>query len=421
MQAIAHRSRRTTLPHSLVAARAAAALLALCLAAPVAAAAAPPDTSPVPTLAPAAGTRDFAFTEPTPVREVYRAIGDEFGLVVVFDPNLAPRELSLRLEGVDALTALDRVATAAGHFYKPLDERTIVVAADTPQNRRTYDELVVRTFDLTDADPKKVATLLRTILAVQLLAIDQDHATLTLRDDAGKIAIAERLVAIANRRPGEVEVAVELLEVDGDALTAWLAGGGPRTAAQDATAARVTHRLAPGELAEFERSTTATALARPRLSMIGDGSAEFELKGLPGGDASLRREFEIEVAARIHPRAGGSPELTLDFEVALRRFDASGTAAATDHASSELVVGELASSARLASGETYLVTGLGFAGAVGPAATSAPPTGAGGTVVVALTPRVVWAPEPIPASLETLRVGTEANLRLAGGARPGSR
>jgi hypothetical protein len=338
MQAIAPRSRCTTLPHSPAAVRAAAALLVLLLAAPAAAGAAPPDASP----APAA---------------------------------------------------------------------------------KVTEEKVVRTFDLAEADPRKVATILRAVLAVPLLAIDEDHRTISLRDDAGKMAIAERLVEIADRRQGEVEVAVELLEVDGEALTAWLAGGGPRTARADATAPGSPHRLAPGELAAFERTTSATALARPRLSMIGDGPAEFELSGLPGGNRDLRREFDIELAARIHPASGGNPELTLDFEVALSRFDRSGAAA--PQGPPELVVGELSSSVRLGSGETYLVTGLGYTGgADGARSAGAAPRAAAGAdraVVVALTPRVVWTPEPIPASLETLRVGTEANLRLAGGPPAGSR
>jgi hypothetical protein len=419
MPAIAPRSRRTTLPRSSTAVRAAAALLVLGLAAPAAAAAAPVEGSPAPALQPAAGTRDFAFPEPTPVREVYRTILEEFGLIVVFDPHLAPTKLSLRLDGVDALTALDRVATATGTFYKPLDERTIVVAADTVQNRRTYEELIVRTFNLDDADPREVVSLLRKIAGSSLLAVDEDRYTLTLRDNAAKMPIVERLVDIADRRPGEVEVAVEVLEVDRAALAAWLGGGGPRTARKERPAGGPSHRLAPGELAEFESRTAATALARPRLSMIGDSSAEFELNGLPGGDAALRREFEIELGARIHPVTGGNAELTLDFEVAFRRLESARTRR-TDQSSPELVVGELSSSVRLASGETYLVTGLGFAGGADPTGPAAPgpaaPTPgatAGGdrAVVVALTPRVVRAPDPIPAALGALRVGTEANLR----------
>jgi general secretion pathway protein D len=417
--------------------RAAAALLTLTVAlagAGRAAAAGEP-----PTLKPAAGTRDFVFAEPTPAREVYRAIGDAFGLNVIFDPHLAKSTLSLEIPGADALTALDRVASAAGHFYKPLDARTIMVAADTPQNRRTYEDLVVRSFDLTDADPRTVVTLLRSILALQSVAVDEARHTLTLREVGEKMPIIEQLVEIADRRVGEAEVAVELLEVDRAALAAWLAG----TAGEEAPAGEAAHRLAPGALAAFERSTAAAMLARPRLGLIGERPARFRLSGLPvaagtepetaggaAGGATIHgldpfRVFEIELSGRIHPESGGRAEVTLEFEISTRQLHRMSGAPGVD-AARELVAGELASSVRLASGETFLVTDLGPAGLADPGRPSSAqvPGAAGGAdraLVVALTPRVVRAPEPIPEGLEALWVGTEANIRFSGGRRLGPR
>ncbi len=36
------------------------------------------------------------------------------------------------------------------HFYKVIDEKTILIAADTPANRKTYEDLVIRTFFLSN-------------------------------------------------------------------------------------------------------------------------------------------------------------------------------------------------------------------------------------------------------------------------------
>ena len=56
---------------------------------------------------------------------------------------------------------------AASHFYKVLDEHTIIIAADTPQNRRAYEDLVIQTFFLSNADVKDMMTILRTLIDAQ--------------------------------------------------------------------------------------------------------------------------------------------------------------------------------------------------------------------------------------------------------------
>lgn len=283
--------------------------------------------------------------------------------------------------------------------------------------------LEVRTFFLTDGDAKTLATLLRTIVEARSLAIDESRHTVTLRDLADKMPIAERLVEIADRRPGEAEVTVAVLEVDRAALAAWLAGGERPAAAREST-----YRLAPGELAAFERSTAATALARPRLSLIDQHRADFRSSGLPisaGADGAVRAaagraypvlDIDVDVKGRIHPAAGGDAELTLDFEIATHQL----LRATTVDSVRELAAGRIESTVRLADGETFLVTDL--APAAPDRAPSARNPAGERTLVVALTPRVVWAPEPIPEGLEALAVGTEADARLAeGGERIGSR
>lgn len=412
------RPRRTPRPSRRRALAGALGLLAL------AAAAAPPTAAQPPRLAPKTGEQSFSFPEPTPVDEIYRRIGAAFEIDVRFDPNLKIQALTLETGEVDALTALDRVATAAGHFYKPLDERTILVAADTPQNRRTYEEMVIRTFQLTEADPLDVMTLLRSIVGVRHAAVDTGRHTLTVRDVADKIALTEDLVAIADRRPGEAEVAVELFEVDRAALESWLAARPPEAGSS--------HRLAPGGLAGLERGTAATALVRPRLGLIGDRPAVFHLRGVPAGSGEPGggpgapadsgdpyRTFEIEVSGRIHPAAGGRAEITLQVKVATREIHPARPGVAGDQDRS-LVAGEHSSTVRLADGETFLITGLGSAGGAGEGAELRAPVGRPDrALVVALTPRVVSAPEPIPAELAELWVGTEADVRYDTAERSG--
>jgi hypothetical protein len=68
--------------------------------------------------------------------QIYRALGTAFGINILFDPNLKRPGDRDRARGRDRPDALETLMRAAGHFYKVIDEHTIIIAADTPQNRR---------------------------------------------------------------------------------------------------------------------------------------------------------------------------------------------------------------------------------------------------------------------------------------------
>ncbi len=102
----------------------------------------------------------------------------------------------------------------AGHFYKVLDEHTIIVADDTPQNRREYEDLVIKTFFLSNAEVKDMDKLLRSLIEARRLATNEQLNAITLRDTADKVAIAEKLIQTNDKAKAEVMVDVELMEVN---------------------------------------------------------------------------------------------------------------------------------------------------------------------------------------------------------------
>jgi general secretion pathway protein D len=156
----------------------------------------------------------LVFPKPKPVKEIYDAVGKAYGFNVIFDPKLKDDRIPVELRDVTAERALEIVMQAAGHFYKVLDEKTIIVAEDTPQNRREYEDLVIKTFFLSNAEVKDVDKLLRSLIEARRLATNEQLNAITLRDTADKVAIAEKLITVNDKAKAEVLVDVELMEVD---------------------------------------------------------------------------------------------------------------------------------------------------------------------------------------------------------------
>jgi general secretion pathway protein D len=156
----------------------------------------------------------LVFPKPKPVKEIYDALGKAYGFNAIFDPKLKDDKIPVELRDVTAERALEIVMQAAGHFYKVLDESTIIIAEDTPQNRREYEDLVIKTFFLSNADVKDVDKLLRSLIEARRLATNEQLNAITLRDTADKVAIAEKLITVNDKAKAEVLVDVELMEVD---------------------------------------------------------------------------------------------------------------------------------------------------------------------------------------------------------------
>ena len=158
------------------------------------------------------------FPQPVSLFSIYRALGQAFGINVLFDPNLRDQEISIDLKDVTAQAALETLMRAAGHFYKVMDEHSIIIAQDTPQNRRTYEDLVIQTFFLSNADLKETLTILRSLIDARKIATNEQLNAIILRDTADKVKVAERIIEANDKSKAEVVVDIELLQINSQKL-----------------------------------------------------------------------------------------------------------------------------------------------------------------------------------------------------------
>ena len=156
----------------------------------------------------------LSFPRETPVKDIYRALGNAFGINILFDQAVKDDRISIELRDVTAQQALERVMQAANHFYKVLDEKTIIVVPDNPQARRDYEDLVIRTFYLSNADAEQVGNVVRTMIEARNLFPLKALNAITIRDTADKVRIAEKIIEANDKAKAEVVVDVELLQLD---------------------------------------------------------------------------------------------------------------------------------------------------------------------------------------------------------------
>ncbi len=161
---------------------------------------------------------DVTFPPDTSIKKIYAALGAAAGINVIFDPQLKDDRFTLDLRGMTFQKALETAMRQAGHFYKVIDEHTILIAQDTQQNRKEYEDLVIRTFFLSNGDVKDVSQMVRSILDLRRLAVIPQLNAIVIRDTADKVAVAERLIDENDKAKAEVVVDVELLQINTEQL-----------------------------------------------------------------------------------------------------------------------------------------------------------------------------------------------------------
>jgi general secretion pathway protein D len=122
--------------------------------------------------------------------------------------------VSIDVAGVSFEKAMDILMLQNKHFFKVLDNNSIVLADDNRQKRQEYEDEVIQTFYLSNADVKDVQTILRTLLDARKVAQSNQLNAITIRDTPEKVAIAQRIIEANDKAKAELVIDVELLQIN---------------------------------------------------------------------------------------------------------------------------------------------------------------------------------------------------------------
>ena len=156
---------------------------------------------------------DLVFRDAS-IRVVFSALGQFADINVIFDPAFVDDTISIDLSGTPLATALTAVAGSTRNFYRVTAEQTVTVIPDTPAKRREYEEEVVQTFYLSNADVGETIDLLRLVVDIRRLGALTGTRAISIKDTPERLAAAARLIAAIDKARPEVVIEVELLEVD---------------------------------------------------------------------------------------------------------------------------------------------------------------------------------------------------------------
>ena len=149
------------------------------------------------------------------LRQVFEVISMSSGLNFVFDKDVkTDQRTSIFLKNSTVESAVYMLLVSNQLEQQVLDANTILIYPNTVAKQKDYQQLVVKSFFLTNADAKTVGNTIKTIVKSRDIVIDEKLNMVIVRDTPEAIKLVEKLVALHDTPEAEVMLEVEVLEVN---------------------------------------------------------------------------------------------------------------------------------------------------------------------------------------------------------------
>ncbi len=149
-----------------------------------------------------------------PLRTVFDVIARAANLNFLFDKDVrADQRTTIVVRDAQVEDVIKLILATNQLEQKVLNETTALIYPNTPQKLREYQDLVVKSFYIANADVKQTANLIRTILKTRDIFIDEKLNLLVMKDTPNAIRLAEKLIAAQDIAEPEVMLEVEVLEI----------------------------------------------------------------------------------------------------------------------------------------------------------------------------------------------------------------
>ena len=147
------------------------------------------------------------------LKEVFDLLAKASGVNFLFDRDIRDEAITIFVKNASFRDALNLVLTTNNLFMKRVGEDTLLILPKTKQKVDQYQDLMIRTFYLSNSKAKDMVNLLRTMLETRRVFVNEDLNTIVMRDTPDKIRLAEKIIEANDRQVAEVMFEVEVLEI----------------------------------------------------------------------------------------------------------------------------------------------------------------------------------------------------------------
>ena len=148
------------------------------------------------------------------MRSIFEVISRTANINFIFDKDVRPDlKSTLFVKNTSIEEAINLLLVTNQLEKRVLNENTLLIYPNTPAKTKDYQELMVKSFYLANADVKQTLNMIKTMLKTRDVFIDEKLNMLMMRDTPEVIRLAEKMITAQDMAEPEVTLDVEILEV----------------------------------------------------------------------------------------------------------------------------------------------------------------------------------------------------------------
>lgn len=301
----------------------------------------------------------------TDLKSIFEIMSRTAGINFVFDKDIRQdSKISIFVRNNTIEDILKLILTTNQLAFKVINNNSLLIYPNTPAKLKDYQELVVRSFQVSYTDVKQMVAMVRGIVKAKDIYVNEQLNLFIMRDTLEAIRLTERLVSLNDLAEPEVMLDVAILEIarGNDFLlgpnmpqSVTFSGLTPAGTATAATTANL-NQIGSGALGlksfaisnqvkiDFMHNlTTGDILANPRIRVanrekakihIGEKRPFFTANITPGVNSvvtSTPTFIDLGVKLDVEPRIGLNDEVTMKTTLEVSNFvrDVPGPSGAT--------------------------------------------------------------------------------------------
>lgn len=148
------------------------------------------------------------------IKTIFELISRTSNINFIFDRDVkSDTKVTIFVRNTKVEDAMKIILVTNQLSQKILSENSILIYPNNQQKNNEYQELMVRTFYLSNTDIKQMVNVIKTIVKTNDIVYDERLNMLTMRDSPDAIRLAEKLILAQDRAEPEVMLELEVLEV----------------------------------------------------------------------------------------------------------------------------------------------------------------------------------------------------------------
>ncbi len=149
----------------------------------------------------------------TDIKKIFATLSKLSGVNFIFDESVKSENVSINLIDMPFLKALDLLISTNKLSKKIINNKTILIFPSLPDKIKQYQELLIRTFYLSNIHVDEAAKLVKSILKTKQIHINKELNSMVIRDTPDVIKLAEKILSANDIPSAEILFDIEILEV----------------------------------------------------------------------------------------------------------------------------------------------------------------------------------------------------------------